>query len=131
MTTGPARCCSQPLVDGRDEYGRLVTDRELVVPRGHGPVPLEAIDAALDRVPRLVILRFELRWPAAARAAFLAIAGLVDLVRDGASDPAAAQVGTVLPRGVPLVGAHPPGSGARPAPLVGGPSRGPAADATG
>jgi hypothetical protein len=35
-------CRSQPLVDGRGEDGCLVADRELVVSRGHGPVPFYA-----------------------------------------------------------------------------------------
>jgi hypothetical protein len=46
---------SQPLVDGRDEDGRLIADRELVVSRGHGAVPFEAVDAALDRVALAVV----------------------------------------------------------------------------
>jgi hypothetical protein len=64
-------CWSQPLVDGRYQGGCLVADRELVVPRGHGTVPFEAIDAALYRVPSLVVLRVELRRTAAAGAGFL------------------------------------------------------------
>lgn len=90
-------------------------DRELVVPRGHSPVPFEAVDSALDRVPSLVVLWVELRRPAAARSALLAVACLVGLVRDGAAGPAPPQVSAVLPRGVRLVGAHTIGSGARPA----------------
>ncbi|MFF4413475.1 hypothetical protein ACFYY8_13155 [Streptosporangium sp. NPDC001559] len=42
---------SQPLIDGRYQDSCLVADREFVVPRGHGAVSLEAIDAALDCVP--------------------------------------------------------------------------------
>jgi hypothetical protein len=42
---------SQPLVDGRDEDGRLIADRELVVSRGHGTMPFETIDATFNRVP--------------------------------------------------------------------------------
>lgn len=106
---------SQPFVDGRDEDGRLVADREFVVPRGHGPVPFEAINAALDRVPGLVVLRVELWRPTATRAAFLAVTGLVGFVRDGAPDPAPPQVSAILPGGVRLVGAHAIWPGARPA----------------
>lgn len=106
-------CWSQPLVDGRYEDGRLVADRELVVPRGHGAVPFEAIDAALDCVPSLVVFRVEFRRTAAAGAAFPSLAGLVDFVRDGAANATSAQVGAVLAGGVRLIGAHPPRPGAR------------------
>jgi hypothetical protein len=106
-------CWSQPLVDGRYQGGCLVADRELVVPRGHGTVPFETIDAALDRVPSLVVLRVELRRTAAAGAAFPSVAGLVGLVRDGAANATSAQLGAVLPGGVRLISAHPPRPGAR------------------
>lgn len=46
---------SQPLVDRCDEDGRLVADRRLVVSRGDGTVPPEAIDSALDRVALAVV----------------------------------------------------------------------------
>src|SRR5690348_8625761 len=92
----------QPFIDGCDEDGRLVADRELVVPRGHCAVSFQAIDAALDHVSRLVVLGVELRRTAAERAALLAVAGLVSLVRDGAADAAPPQVGAVLPGGVRL-----------------------------
>ncbi|GAA1281699.1 hypothetical protein GCM10009646_81140 [Streptomyces aureus] len=94
---------SQPLVDGRDEDGRLIADRELVS-RGHGTMPLETIDATFDRVPSLVVLGVGLGRPAAASAESLAVAGLVGLVRDGAANPASAQVGAVLAGGVRLIG---------------------------
>src|SRR6202008_4766949 len=97
-------CWSQPLVDGCDEDGRLVADRELVVASCHRTVPFKAIDAALDRVPSLVVLGVERGWPAAARAELLAVASLVDLVRDGAADTAATQGGAVLAGGVGLMG---------------------------
>jgi hypothetical protein len=97
-------CWSQPLVDGRDEDGRLVANRELVVARRHSAVPLEAIDPALDRVPSLVVLGVELGRSATTGAALLAVGRLVDLVRDGAADAAPAQVGAVLAGGVRLIG---------------------------
>lgn len=59
---------SQPLVDSRDEDGRLIADRELVVSRGHGAMPFETIDATFDRVPSLVVLGVELGRPTAASA---------------------------------------------------------------
>jgi hypothetical protein len=62
----------------------------------------QAIDAALDRVSRLAVPGVELRRTAAERAALLAVAGLVSLVRDGAADAAPPQVGAVLPGGVRL-----------------------------
>jgi AraC-like DNA-binding protein len=40
---------SQPLVDGGDEDGCLVADRELVVPRRHGAVSFEAIFEVVAR----------------------------------------------------------------------------------
>lgn len=55
---------AQPLVDGRDEDGRLVADRELVVSRGDGAVPLEAVDPALDRVTLAEVDWVELWWSA-------------------------------------------------------------------
>lgn len=48
-------------------------------------------------------------------AALLAVARLVGLVRDGAADVAAAQVGAVLAGGLRLVRADPVGADARPA----------------
>jgi hypothetical protein len=77
-------------------------------------VPFEAIDAALNRVPGLVVLGIELGWSAAMGATLLAVVGLVGLVRDGAADTAPAQVGTVLPGRVRLVAADPIGSSPRP-----------------
>ena len=78
-------CCSQPLVDGRDEDGRLVADRELVVPRGHGAVPFEEINTAFDSMSSLVVLRVERRRATAADPEFIAIASLVGLIGDGAA----------------------------------------------
>lgn len=37
-------CGLQPLVDGRDEDSCLIADREFVVSRRHGMVPLEAVE---------------------------------------------------------------------------------------
>ena len=92
----------------RRGHGRLVADRELVVPRGRGTVPFEVIDAALDRVPSLVVLRVALRRTAAAGAEFPSVAGLVGFVREGAANATSAQVGAVLPGGVRLISTHPP-----------------------
>lgn len=47
---------------------------------------LEAIDAALDLVPGLAVLWVELRWPATAGPALLAVADLIGLARNGAAD---------------------------------------------
>lgn len=66
-------------------------------------------------MPSLVVRQVELRRPTAAGAAFLAVAGLVGLVRDGAADTASAQVGAVLAGGVRLVGTHSIGASTRPA----------------
>lgn len=62
-----------------------------------------------------VVDRVEMRRPAAAGAEPLAVACLVGLVRDGAADPAAAQVGAVPAGGVRLVSTHPIGANAWPA----------------
>ncbi|GAA3906269.1 hypothetical protein GCM10022207_89630 [Streptomyces lannensis] len=78
-------------------------------------MPFEAVDTAFDRVPLTVVDRVELRRPTATGAAFLAVVGLVNLVRDGAEDAASSQVGAVLARGVRLVRADPPRPGAGPA----------------
>lgn len=53
---------------GPNRRPRRHPDILTVVPRGHGTVPLQAVDAAFDRVPSLVILRVELRRMAAAGA---------------------------------------------------------------
>lgn len=70
---------SQPLVDGRYEDGRLVADRELVIPRGHGTVSFEAMDTAFDRVRRA------LQSP---QPVFAAV--LTDMIRNVRDDPAGA-----------------------------------------
>lgn len=106
---------AQPLMDGSDENGRLITDREFVVPRRDSAVPLQAVDPALDRVTIAVVGRIETRGPTATRTKLATIASLIGLVRDGASDAAPAQVGTVLTGGVRLVGPHADRSHARPA----------------
>lgn len=68
---------SQPLVDGRDEDGRLVADGELVVPRGDRAVALEAVDPALDSMTLAVVNWVEMRRPPTARAELLAVTRLV------------------------------------------------------
>jgi WD40 repeat protein len=89
-------CWSQLLVDGCDEDGRRVAAREIGVASCHRAVPFEAIDAALDRVALAVVGRIETWRSAATGAELLAVARLVSLVRDGATDPAAAQVGVAF-----------------------------------
>jgi hypothetical protein len=79
-------CWLQPLVDGRDQHGRFVADREFVISGGHSTVALEAVDAALDRVALAVVGLVEARWPTAAGAELLAVADLVLLLRDRAAD---------------------------------------------
>src|ERR671924_32553 len=58
-------------------HGGPVADGELVVPSGHGPVPLEPVDPALHRVPLLVQRRVEGRRPATAAAPGPPVGGLV------------------------------------------------------
>ncbi|GAA3916687.1 hypothetical protein GCM10023084_79760 [Streptomyces lacrimifluminis] len=70
---------------------------------------LEPVDSALHRVAGLV----ELRPPATAGTALLAVGDLVALLRDRAADAALAQVGTVRAGAVRLVGANPVRPGAR------------------
>lgn len=98
-------CLSEPLVDGCDQHGRLVTDGQLVVPRGHRAMPFQAIDPALHCVAFLVVLLVEGRRPTAPTPELLSVANLVGLLRDGALDPASAQVGAVGARAVGFVGA--------------------------
>jgi len=93
--------------DGRDQHGRFVTDGEFVVPGGDGPVALEAVDPALDRMPPLVVVLLELRGPPAARAALLPVADAVRRDGDRGFDPASTQVGAVVAGVVRLVGPHP------------------------
>ena len=106
-------CWLEPLVDGRYEDGRLVADRQLVVPRGHGSMPLEAVDAAFHGVPLAVVDRVELRRAATVRAAPFAVADLIGRVRDGATDATPSQIGAVRPRGIRLIRADPPRPGTR------------------
>jgi hypothetical protein len=103
----------QPFVDDGDVKSGLVTDGELVVSGCDRTITLEAVDRALHSVAFAVVDRIELRWPAATRAASDAVGGLVLLLRDGALDPAPAQVGTVSTGGVGLIGADPIRAGTR------------------
>lgn len=64
---------------------------------------------------RSIVNQVEARRPACAGSELPAVARLVGLVRDGAADPAAAQVGPVLTGGVGLVGPHAVGADAWPA----------------
>jgi len=61
-----------------------------------------------------VVGRVEARRPTAAGAGLLAVACLVGLVRDGASDSASAQAGAIVAGGVHLVSPHPIGTNAWP-----------------
>lgn len=60
-----------------------------------------------DRVALAVVGRVEMRRPCAGEAKFSAVARLIGLVRDGAADPAPAQVGAVPAGGVCLVRSDP------------------------
>jgi hypothetical protein len=69
--SGQARADQCGRLGARNGDGLLVQGGyELVVPRGHGPVSLEALNAALDHVPRLVVLRVGPRRPATVRTVF-------------------------------------------------------------
>jgi len=70
--------------------------------------------AHLHRMTLAVVDRVEARWPATAGSELSAVVRLVSLVGDGAADPAAAQVGTVLAGGIRLVRADPVGADAWP-----------------
>ena len=61
-------------MDGCDQYGRFVADGKFVVPGADGPVALEPVDPALDRVPPFVVVLVELWRPAAKRSALEAVA---------------------------------------------------------
>ena len=83
---------SQPFVDCGNEGGGLETDRKFVEAAGHRPVPLQAVDSALNRVPSLVVLTIEGGRPSARLPAALAVGRLVGGFRDSAPDPASAWV---------------------------------------
>lgn len=100
------KCWSKPLIDGCDQHGSLVTHSQLFVSRGDRAVPFQPVDSALHRMAFLVVLLVEGRWPAASGAELLAVADLVGFLRDGASDPASAQVGAVRARAVGFVGTN-------------------------
>jgi hypothetical protein len=61
----------------------------------------------------LVVLFVEDGWPTASGAELFAVANLVGLLRDGAPDPAPAQVGAVRARAVGFVGTNSGRCGAR------------------
>lgn len=107
------KCWSKPLIDGSNQHCRLVPHSQLVVPRGHRAVAFQPVDPALHRVAVLVVLLVEVRGPAASGAELGAVAYLVGLLRDGAVDPASAQVGAVRARAVGFVGTNPGGFGTR------------------
>ncbi|MFE0582542.1 hypothetical protein [Streptomyces sp. NPDC058874] len=106
---------SQPFSDRGDKDGGFEADGELVEAGRGRPVPFEAVDAALDRMAFAVVDRVEAWRPASAGAELSTVARLVGLVRDGAADPVAAQVGAVLAGALALSGPHPIGADAWPA----------------
>src|SRR5690348_12747380 len=107
---------SEPLIDRRNDNRCLVTDRELVVPRGHGTLALETVDPTLDRVTLLVDLLVE-RWPATTvRTTVLAVADLVGLLRNSAPNTPSPQVRAISTRTVRLVRQHPIRPSPRPTP---------------
>src|SRR5690349_21400840 len=67
----------------------------------------QSVDPALHRVALLVVLLVEGGRPTASGAELPAAAYLIGFLRDGASDPASAQVGAVRARTVGFVGADP------------------------
>src|SRR2546430_13216456 len=87
-----ARC----VFDGGDVEGGFIADGQLVIAGGDGPVALEPVDPAFDRVAQLVRVRVERRRAASDAAFVLAVADLVDFLRDGAGDLASSQVGAVV-----------------------------------
>src|SRR5919198_2459726 len=91
----------EPLVDGDDVDGGLVSDCEFVVAGGHGAVAFEPVDAAFHGVALLVDVGVERRWPAAFGLPVASVGVLVGLARDGGLDPASAQV---PPNGLGRVG---------------------------
>lgn len=115
---------SQPFSDRGDKDGGFEAGGEFVESGGDSPVLFEAVDPALDRMTFAVVDRVEARWPAAAGAELSAVARLVGLVRDGAADPASAQIGAVPAGGVRLVRPDPIGADTWPAGDRGG-ARGP------
>ena len=104
---------AQPLADGGDLHGGAVAGGELVVPRRHRPMLLEAADPALDRMALLVVGGIESRWSPAESASPFASGNLVAPLRDGARYAARTQVETVGPGAVRLIGTHTIGPGAR------------------
>lgn len=97
---------SQPFVDCSNEDGGLETDRKFVEAAGHRPVPFQAVDSALNRVPGLVVLTVEGWRPPAGLPAALAVARLVGGFRNRAPDPALSQVGPVGSGRIRFVAPH-------------------------
>ncbi len=100
----PRKRWSQPLFEGCDQHGRLVSDGEFVVSRGHSAVPFQPTDPALHRVPFLVVVLVEDRCASASGAELLAVAYSVCLFRGGASDSASARAGPVRAGSAGFVG---------------------------
>src|SRR5260221_7159545 len=106
----------EPFVDRGDVEGGEVAEGELVVAGSDGAVALEPADAAFHSVALLVQFRVERGRAAPAAAPLLAVAGLVGLLRDGATDPAPPQVHAVGGNRTPCPPAPgPAGCGADPA----------------
>lgn len=62
----------------RDLSHCLEPNRKFIEPGRHGPVPLETVDPAFDRVPGLVVLAVEEGRTATATSAAPAVADLID-----------------------------------------------------
>jgi len=73
----------------------LEPDGEFVEPGCHGPVSLESIDPALDRVAGFVVIAVEGWRTPTSTAMPLTVAGLVGSLGDRGADAAPAQVGAV------------------------------------
>jgi len=91
--------------------GSFVAYGEFVESGCYGTVAFEPVDTALDSVALLVDFGVERRWPAAPRSLLAPVGVLIGLTRDGGFDPTPAQVSTVGPGRVCLVGQDPVRSG--------------------
>ena len=76
----------------RDLNRRLEPNRKFIEPGRHGPVLLETVDPAFDRVPGLVVLAVEEGRTVTATSAAPAVADLIDRLGNRAPDATSAQV---------------------------------------
>ena len=97
----------KPFIDRGDDDRGLVSDGELVVSGSDGSVAFEAVDAAFHRVALLVDVLVKRGRSSTTPASVLAVADLVGLLRDRASDATPAQVGPVGAGTVGLVAQYP------------------------